>query len=267
MLHISKLAKMIMKKAIAALVSLIVASGAIGCQDGAVPDNERSSTKSEERPQQRVPDTGSRAAHTAKHEDMEEPTVGLRNDMLPIGFANIRLGMTLDELKQARSVQKLNAVSGKTDLVFHESNLSNPFYENAMFGIPQETEKLQWLVLTIEASGKELSQRLNGFLAGVVAKWGEDYEVVFSRMRHSKREYVGPTLVWRKPGINIFASYTPLKLMDDQKKAAFYLRFVDSDFDIERHLDIVKRLEDEHSLNEFKTSLRSGLSKAAVKFK
>ena len=131
---------------------------------------------------------------------------------MPEGFADIRLGMTIAELKKVRK----NLVpddpmdggrkwsSGYARLISFDENAQNPFFGNATYTFNGgRLSGVDWQTFVPD---KILQPTLKSFLPSVLKLYGRPSLLKLATDGSSKRAVV---IIWRKQGTLVYAQLTP----------------------------------------------------------
>ena len=123
---------------------------------------------------------------------------------MPKGLENVRLGMTVEELRKARP--SLRHDDFPESPLYEETALPNEFF--SYVGYEFEDGRLSKVTLSQSGDSAGVRGKCPAFFRGAIRKWGADYsklEGVIENHPATGETYLYPLLYWEKPGAHIAA--------------------------------------------------------------
>lgn len=123
---------------------------------------------------------------------------------MPNGLENVRLGMSVDELKKARP--SLRRDDFPESPLYEETALPNEFFSYAGYEFAEG--RLAKVTLSQSSDPVGVQGKCRAFFKGAIQKWGVDYsrmEGIIEKHPVTGKTYSYPVLYWEKPGARIAA--------------------------------------------------------------
>lgn len=123
---------------------------------------------------------------------------------MPKGLEDVRLGMTVDELRKAHPSLRHDDFPGSP--LYEETNLPNEFFSYVNYEF--DTGKLSKMTLSRSSDLAGVRGKCPAFFKGAIQKWGADYTKlvgVIEKHPATGETYSYPVLYWEEPSARIAA--------------------------------------------------------------
>ena len=166
-------------------------------------------------------------------ESNDNKRIEILESLMPKEINSIYIGMDKEVLFKARPLAKPMKMFDSKPLLWLEENIKSAFFDKVIYGF-SNNGKLEGVSLFIETSAKHVKKYTPYFLKGCLKKWGSNYEIIATRIRHSKRNYEEASLVWRKKIATIVISYTPEQHLRNGEKCMMKICIIEPGANIEK---------------------------------